>query len=71
MPSSEYTGGALIRSSTPQILIAPACAFTGGERCALTTLRERYRQGGDHFDERELAHLRFLRWLVQTGRLIP
>jgi hypothetical protein len=32
-------------------------------------LRNRYLQDQDLFTARELAHLRFLRWLVRTGRL--
>lgn len=37
---------------------------------AFLRLRARYQQGADLWDERELAHLRFVRWLVQTGRLV-
>jgi hypothetical protein len=36
---------------------------------AWQALRIRYREHRDHFTSRELAHLRFLRWLVRTGRL--
>jgi hypothetical protein len=32
-------------------------------------LRNRYQEDQDLFTARELAHLRFLRWLVRTGRL--
>jgi hypothetical protein len=32
-------------------------------------LHNRYREDQDLFSARELAHLRFLRWLVRTGRL--
>lgn len=35
---------------------------------ALVALRARYRESRDLFSPREMAHLRFLRWLVQTGR---
>jgi hypothetical protein len=34
-------------------------------------LRAYYRQHCDLFSAAELAHLRFVRWLVQTGRLEP
>ena len=33
-------------------------------------LRVRYRWAHDLLSAREWAHLRFLRWLVQTGRLV-
>jgi hypothetical protein len=36
---------------------------------AWQALRDRYREVLDLFTARELAHLRFLRWLVRTGRL--
>jgi peroxiredoxin len=35
----------------------------------LQQLRVRYRLDHDRWSERELAHLNFMRWLVQTGRL--
>lgn len=38
---------------------------------ALHALRARYLESRDLFNPRETAHLRFLRWLVQTGRLAP
>ena len=47
-------------------LLAP---FTPTEQQALRTLRAHYRQDRDLFSLSELARLRFLRWLVQTGRL--
>lgn len=43
--------------------------FTRLERRTLRALRARYRLDTDMFSERELMHLRFLRWLYQTGRL--
>ena len=46
-------------------------SFTAAEGVALDRLHSRYQQSGDILSERELARLRFLRWLVQTGRLIP
>lgn len=44
--------------------------YTPEQWSALQRLRVRYQQSADLWDERELAHLRFLRWLVQTGRLV-
>jgi hypothetical protein len=41
------------------------------ERHALHTLRERYQHDHDFFSARELARLRFLRWLYETGRVAP
>ena len=38
---------------------------------ALYTLRARYGESRDLFSPREMAHLRFLRWLIQSGRLTP
>lgn len=44
-------------------------AESAGRETALHALRARYRESRDIFSPRELAHLHFLRWLVQTGRL--
>jgi hypothetical protein len=52
-----------------QATIETSSAFTPAEREALDRLRERYSQGRDLFSDRELARLRFLRWLYHTGRL--
>jgi hypothetical protein len=38
---------------------------------ALRALRARYKESRDLFSAREMAYLRFLRWLVHTGRLAP
>jgi hypothetical protein len=43
--------------------------FTQLEWWALRGLRARYHEHADLFSDRELAHLHFLRWLFQTGRL--
>jgi hypothetical protein len=40
--------------------------LTRTERAALQSLRASYQSGQHLFTERELAHLRFLRWLVQS-----
>lgn len=45
--------------------------LTGEEQKALAALRARYDESQDVFSRRELASLRFLRWLVRTGRLEP
>ena len=45
--------------------------FTTAERRLLTALRDRYREERDLFSHRELARLRFLRWLHNTDRLVP
>ena len=44
-------------------------ACTTEQARAWQALRIRYREDQDLFTARELAHLRFLRWLVRTGRL--
>jgi hypothetical protein len=46
-------------------------AFTAGEQDALRHLRLRYQESRDLFSARELARLRFQRWLHETGQLIP
>lgn len=43
--------------------------FTCQEWIAFLVLRRRYREGQDWWNARELAHLHFLRWLRETGRL--
>lgn len=43
--------------------------FSPAEWFAIERLYTRYQQGADIWTERELARLRFMRWLVQTGRL--
>jgi hypothetical protein len=46
-------------------------AFTEREQEALRHLRLRYQESRDLFNARELARLRFVRWLHATGQLIP
>ena len=48
--------------------ISWAGTFTPAERRVLFALRARYLANPDVWTDRELAHLRFLRWLYQTGR---
>ena len=45
--------------------------YTRAEWDSLCALRTRYQQDADLLSERERAHVRFLRWLHQTGRLDP
>jgi hypothetical protein len=63
-------------SPTPQsqaashtVTPSTAPAFTPTQRATLRALRARYRASRDVFDSKELARLRFVRWLYQTGRL--
>jgi hypothetical protein len=44
-------------------------AFTPAEQAHLRVLRDRYRADRTRLTARELAHLQFVRWLHQTGRL--
>jgi hypothetical protein len=48
-----------------------ATTFTHSEWCVLRALHDRYQQGRDLLTAQELTHLRFMRWLCQTGRLDP
>ena len=48
-----------------------APTLTPAERRALRALRARYHQDRDLFTPTEMARLRFLHWLAQTGRLMP
>ncbi|HEX6817681.1 MAG TPA: hypothetical protein VF120_04850 [Ktedonobacterales bacterium] len=43
--------------------------FSAREWCELLMLRRRYQQSHDVFGEVELAHLQFLRWLHNGGKL--
>ena len=43
--------------------------YTVAEWRALLALRARYQQGHDLFGPREIAHMRFIRWLYRAGRL--
>jgi hypothetical protein len=48
---------------------AASVCFTVQEMNRLQSLRERYQQDHDLFSEPEMARLRFLRWMRETGRL--
>ncbi len=54
-------------TSDPQL----AATFSDGERRALVALRASYQQDHDLLSAREQERLRFVRWLVETGRLVP
>ena len=43
-------------------------AFNPDEWHALQGIRESYHPGHEFFTSAELAHLRFVRWLHETGR---
>jgi hypothetical protein len=47
----------------------PRLLFTAREWEAFLALRTCYQQSHDLLSERELTHLRFIRWLRQTGRI--
>jgi hypothetical protein len=51
--------------------IRPANGFTAAQQKSLLLLKEQYRLGGDLMSARGYDHLRFIRWLYQTGRLDP
>lgn len=64
----------------PEIELAPVRAhpltateapslFTAQQWIALLLLRHRYRLGQDLWSAAEVERLRFLRWLVTTGRI--
>jgi hypothetical protein len=54
----------------PQEAGADHPEYTVEERRAWQWLRLRLQDGHDRWTERELAHLRFARWLAVTGRLV-
>lgn len=45
--------------------------FTPAQQRALHILQRCYQEDRDFFTRRELARLRFLRWLYHQGRLVP
>ncbi len=48
-----------------------ATTFSAHQWRDLYALRRRYRLDRDLFSTQEVARLQFLRWLRQTGRLVP
>ena len=63
----ERTDGARAPQTAPT---AADSVLTAPEWHTLCALRARYREGRDLFSAGELAHLRFVRWLYQTSRLV-
>jgi hypothetical protein len=55
---------------TQQAMTEPLRGFTPAERARLRVLRDRYQASRTPFTTRELAHLHFVRWLHQTGRVL-
>jgi hypothetical protein len=59
----------IIETQAPAPAPASTPDFTSREWRDLVTLRQRYQQDHDLFSPQELARLRFLRWLHETGKL--
>jgi hypothetical protein len=57
--------------TTPPRSPAAPTTFTPAQWHALRALRTRYHLDRDLWSERERAHLHFLRWIYQSGRLAP
>jgi hypothetical protein len=55
---------------TPHAVPERLRVFTPAERARLRVLRDRYQANRTPFTRRELAHLHFVRWLHQTGRVV-
>ena len=55
---------------TQQAVTERLRVLTPSERARLRGLRDRYQANRTPFTTRELAHLHFVRWLHQTGRVI-
>jgi hypothetical protein len=55
--------------ASPIAPTVPMTEFTADQWEALGRLRACYRARIEFFSPRELAYLRFLRWLYQSGRL--
>ena len=61
--------GEATATTTETPAVGLSSMFTCQEWIAFLLLRRRYRVGQDLWDARELAHLRFLRWLHTAGRM--
>jgi hypothetical protein len=59
-----------MNTQQPRTTVSRA-TFTSQERRALLALRKRYHEEHDLFAASEMDRLRFVRWLVRSGRLIP
>ena len=61
---------AVMTEVTQQAVPERLRGFTPAERARLRVLRARYQANRTPFTTRELAHLHFVRWLHQTGRVV-
>jgi len=61
---------AVLTEVTPHAVPERLRVFTPAERAHLRVLRDRYQVNRTPFTTRELAHLHFVRWLHQTGRVV-
>ena len=61
--------GAVLTEVTQQAVTERLGVFTSAEWARLRVLRDRYQATCPPFTARELAHLHFVRWLQQTGRI--
>jgi hypothetical protein len=61
---------AVMTEVTQQAVPERLGVFTPAERARLRVLRARYQANRTPFTTRELAHLHFVRWLHQTGRVV-
>lgn len=65
----EGTQGDMRTAAPPRPAADGMSTFACQEWMALLQLRRRYRDGHDSWNARELAYLRFLRWLRNSGRI--
>jgi hypothetical protein len=56
------------RELKEEAMATPVARFTARQRQALEAVRDRHYGHGDLFSERELAQLRFIRWLYETAQ---
>jgi hypothetical protein len=61
---------AVMTEGTPHAVPERLGVFTPAERARLRVLRARYQATRPPFTTREVAHLHFVRWLHQTGRVV-
>jgi hypothetical protein len=58
-----------MNSPTPHPITAPEITFNREQMRTLSALRELYQEQSGFFTQRELAGLRFVRWLDRTDKL--
>jgi hypothetical protein len=58
-----------MNSPTPHPIPPPEITFNSEQLLTLSALRALYQEQHGFFTQRELAHLRFVRWLYRTGKL--